>query len=59
MHASNLGPLFITQHALCSQVRCKQSLSSKIFQSSQAVMKDQSNSLSASWKVGLEQQQVR
>lgn len=38
-------------HALCSQVRCRQSLSSKIFQSSQSVMKEQSTSLSASWKV--------
>lgn len=59
MNVSFLGPLFITQHALCSQVRCKQSLSSKIFASSQSVMKDESKSLSASWKVGLEQQQVR
>lgn len=59
MNVSSRGPLFITQHALCSQVRCKQSLSSKIFTSSQAVMKDESKSLSSSWKVGLEQQQVR
>ncbi|KAM9346594.1 LOW QUALITY PROTEIN: perforin-1.3 [Symphorus nematophorus] len=35
------------------KVQCRRSLSSKIFESSQSVMKEQSSSLSASWKVGL------
>ncbi|XP_027132106.1 perforin-1.3 isoform X2 [Larimichthys crocea] len=35
------------------KVHCRRSLSSKIFESSQSVMKDTSSSLSASWKVGL------
>lgn len=41
----------ITQHASCSQVNCQRSLSSKIFESSQAVMKETSSSLGTSWKV--------
>lgn len=41
----------ITQHASCSQVNCQRSLSSKIFESSQAVMKATSSSLGSSWKV--------
>lgn len=40
-----------TQHPLWSQVQCRRSVSSKIFDSSQSVMKENSRSLSASWKV--------
>ncbi|KAI3359607.1 hypothetical protein L3Q82_013795, partial [Scortum barcoo] len=35
------------------KVHCRRSLSSKIFESSQSVMKEQSSSLGVSWKVGL------
>ncbi|XP_040918341.1 perforin-1.3 [Toxotes jaculatrix] len=35
------------------KVHCRRSLSSKIFESSQSVMKDTSSSLGVSWKVGL------
>uniref|UniRef100_A0A3B4AU44 MACPF domain-containing protein n=1 Tax=Periophthalmus magnuspinnatus TaxID=409849 RepID=A0A3B4AU44_9GOBI len=35
------------------QVRCRRSLSSKVLSSTQSVLRETSNSLSASWKVGL------
>ncbi|CAB1426837.1 unnamed protein product [Pleuronectes platessa] len=35
------------------KVHCRRSLSSKMFESSQSMMKDTSSSLSSSWKVGL------
>lgn len=41
----------ITQRALCPQVQCEHSLSSKLFESSQSVMKERSSSLGVSWKV--------
>lgn len=41
-----------TQHALWPQVYCRRSLTSKIFESSQSVMKQTSASLGVSWKVG-------
>lgn len=42
---------YVTHQSSCSQVRCQRSLSSKIFESSQAVMKETSSSLGVSWKV--------